>query len=77
MDGPSHYMEAEKSFRKAQDAAAKTDGASAVLYMRAAQWHATMALVAAVASTMPRDLWNWEMWEEAIYNPPDYRYNPN
>lgn len=75
MDGPSHYMEAENSFEKARQAAAATDGASAVLYMQAAQWHATMALVAAVTATIPRWLWEWEMWEDAVYNPHEYRHH--
>lgn len=49
MDGPSHYVEGEKSFAKAKWAAKEMDGASAVLYMQAAQYHAIMAAAAAIA----------------------------
>jgi hypothetical protein len=52
MDGPTHYEEAEKSFHKAKEAARLVDGASAVLYMQAAQWHASMAQAAATAESI-------------------------
>lgn len=49
MDGPEHYQRADVSFEKAKKAGAAVDGASAVLHLQAAQFHATMALAAAVA----------------------------
>jgi hypothetical protein len=63
MDGPAHYVEAEKSFHKAKEAARLTDGASAVLYMQAAQWHAIMALTAATAGKNNSD-WMYAYYRE-------------
>lgn len=69
MDGPTHYIEAENSFRKAQNAAAQTDGASAVLYMQAAQWHATMALVSVVADLIPPGTARDYNWRQGLKRP--------
>lgn len=63
MDGPDHVVAAEASFAKAQAAGLGMDGATAVLQMQAAQFHATMALVHVVAALIPpgspRD-YNWQ-----------------
>lgn len=69
MDGPTHYAEAEKSFAKAQEAGREKDGASAVLHMQAAQYHATMALAAATAATV-EEHWKWIPWEGHLYPDP-------
>jgi hypothetical protein len=73
VNGPTHYTEAEKSFTKAQQAASKADAASAVLHMQAAQFHASMALVAATALTVldgaSADA-EEDSWRAAIFNNP-------
>lgn len=63
MDGPDHVIAGERSFSRAQTAGRQKDGATAVLQMQAAQYHATMALVYAVSALIPpgspRD-YNWQ-----------------
>lgn len=69
MDGPTHYAEGEKSFKKAQEAAYNVDGASAVLYMQAAQWHATMAVAAALAELIPPGTTQGYNWRQQLKRP--------
>lgn len=75
MDGPSHYIEGEKSFRKAQEAAALADGASAVLFMQAAQFHATMALAGAMGETATLGESTWSRANQDWYKA--FNHNPN
>lgn len=68
MDGPQHYTEAEALFAKAQKAARELDGASAVLYMQGAQWHATMALIGVTVDQGPPGPWR-APWLQAFAQP--------
>lgn len=74
MTGPEHYLAAEASHTKAQGAARQCDGASAVLYMQAAQYHATMALAAGTVFGSLGGSASYEEeenWRNAIFNKPD------
>jgi hypothetical protein len=75
VDGPSHYIEAEKSFKKAQMAASVMDGASAVLFMQAAQFHATMALAGATGETATLGESTWSRANQDWYKA--FAHNPN
>ena len=69
MDGPRHYQRGDESFQKARMSAAAADGASAVLFLQSAQFHATMALAAAVAQLVQLNTRNpglIERWNEAF-----------
>lgn len=65
MNGPQHYREAEKKHQLARHAGRMKDGAAAVLYMSAAQFHATMAQAAAIAAFIPANHVDAEEWYAA------------
>lgn len=70
MDGPEHYQRADASFEKARKAGAASDGASAVLHLQAAQFHATMALAAAAGQLVQLNGQGWAniiaRWDKAF-----------
>ncbi len=70
MNGPDHYRTAEEMKQKAKQAGQDKDGASVVVYMTSAQFHATMSLAAAVAATIPGVHGQPQEWNKALASSP-------